>query len=241
MRKLEKFKHFLVIALCSIISSCQNSGKIDFPISDLFLDTLPTDHESILRINTMKGDIKHGESYLYYPGYGDNRWDLFIKDTLLISLFCGLDNSHYGCTYVYFNKKDSTKSPIGSLMYDHLSDKRLDSISNYFEISARDTIYWGDPYWVKVSGILFGKSNFSISVRLGEITPSFELVNQNAFFESETQDVSFQIVDYRLGINLITGIVNYYRNGEDITQNYFYSEKKFPLVFYKQFVVLKPD
>jgi hypothetical protein len=230
-----------LLAIVFVFSGCQYSGAIDYPVSKLFLDTLPTDHESILRINTRQGDLKHGESYLYYPGYGHDKWELYIKDTLLISLVCGSEDSEYGCTYWYFNVSDSTLYPIGSLWYDLNSDERIDSVSNYFEVIARDTIYWGDPIWIRVTGVLAKKTDFKITLRLGEITPGFELVNQYAYYESETREVLFQITDYKLGVNLITGIVNYYEDGEDITQQYSLSEIEFPFVFYKQFVVIKSD
>jgi len=239
MFKNPMFLFFLI--LVPMFSGCQNHGTIDYPVSELFLDTLPTDHEIILRINTMLGDLKHGESYLYYPGYGNYRWDLNIMDTLLISLNCGKDDLEYGCTYWYFNASDSTLYPMGSLNYDYLSGERIDSVSNYFEVMARDTIYWGDPIWIRVTGVLAKKTDFKITLRLGEITPGFELVNQYAYYESETREVLFQITDYKLGVNLITGIVNYSKDGEDITHSYSLSEIEFPYVFYKQFVVLKPD
>lgn len=240
IRIILKYYSYL-LALAFIFLGCQNPKTIDYPKSKLFLDTLPTDHEVVLRINTMQGDLKQGESYLYYPGYGNDKWALYIKDTLLVSSVCGKEDSNYGCTYYYFNISDSTLRPIGTLWYDSDSDERIDSLSNYFEVAARDTIFWGDTLWIKLTGVMGKETDFSISLKLGEITPGFKLVNQYAYFESKTREMLFQISDYNLGVNLLTGIVNYYEDGEDITQQYSLSEIEFPFVFYKQFVVLKPD
>ncbi len=238
------FKNSLFLFLFAfvlIFSGCQNSGTIDYPVSKLFLDTLPTENDSILRINTMKEDLKHGESYLYFHGYGSKRWDLYIRDSLLISQNCDTYKALYGCTFWYYNSKDSTLYPMGSVVYDYNTNERIDSISNYIEVTARDTIYWGDPYWIKVTGIPRNKSDFNITLRLGDITPEFKLDNEYASFESETNEILFQISDYKLGINLLTGLVYYYKNGENVTHQHSLSEIEFPFVFFKQFVVLKPD
>lgn len=230
-----------ILILVFIILSCNNSGSFEYPQSDLFLDTLQTENDSILRINTMLKNIKHGESYLYFLGYGSNRWDLYIRDSLLISQNCDTYESLYGCTYWYYYSKDSTLYPMGSVIYDFNTNERIDSISNYFEVTARDTIYWGDPLWIRVTGIPRNKSDINLTLKLGDITPEFKLVNEYASFESETNEIFFQISDYKLGINLLTGLVNYYKNGEDVTHQHSLSEIEFPFVFYKQFVVIKPD
>jgi len=52
--------------------------------------------------------------------------------------------------------------------------------------------------------------------------------------------LEFEVLDYRMGINLITGILSYYENDIDITKNYRISQIDVPLVFYKQFIAIPP-
>jgi len=53
------------------------------------------------------------------------------------------------------------------------------------------------------------------------------------------KELGFVITDYEVGTNLITGIINYYENGIDITNKYRITKVDVPLIFYHQFVVIQ--
>lgn len=227
-------------ALCLLqFWACQNLIKQPTYSNELYFDTVffPTDNK--YEIFTMYGSEKHGVTKIYHNKYGEIGERLYIHNKLMITRELGGDSLTAGYTY-YYNLND-TLLPIGSIIYNRDSFKKIDIMCTYFQVEAPDSVTKGQPFKVKIIGNIGLKENFKLSLTLGQLDTSYNLTNKKKTYSSDGKILEFQILDYKNGINTMTGILSYIENGEDITKKYRISLIDLPLVFYKQFVSVAPN
>jgi hypothetical protein len=231
----------VLLNICCILSilgcdyrNSNTTAKNEF----LNYDTIYHKSKNTYEIYTMSDNEKHGIMRLYDDRYGIMEEQLYLQDRLMITKLFGGDSLQAGYTYFYY--KNDTMYPIGSIFFDRLSYQKVDIMCTYFEIEAPDTIEYKKPYKINIRGNYGIKNNFKISLTLGEIDSVYNLISKKATYVSEGRELEFDILDYKMGINLITGILSYYENDQDITRKYRISKIDVPLVFYKQFVAIPP-
>jgi len=152
----------------------------------------------------------------------------------MVSQILGGDSLTAGYTY-YYNIND-TMVPIGSLVYDKFSFNKEQKMCTYFQVEAPDSIKFGEPYNIKITGNLGLKNDFGLTLTLGELDTLYRL-KEKSKYQSKGKTLDLSILDYNKGINLLTGQISYIQNGKDITKEYNFSHVDFPLIFFKQFVV----
>jgi len=139
------------------------------------------------------------------------------------------------------NNQNDTLYPIGSIIFNRKNHQKENIKCSYFEVDAPDTIEFNKPYKINIRGNIGLKNNFKLSLTIGEIDSAYNIMNKKATYISEGRELEFEILDYKMGINLITGILSYYENDKDITKEYRVSKIDVPLIFYKQFVAVPPS
>lgn len=229
------------IGLLSILGCNYRNNNLTTQNMSLNYDTIYYKSKNMYEVYTMSGNVKHGIMRLYDDRSGLIEEQFYLQDKLIIAKVIGeSDSSLAGYTY-YYSYKNDTLYPIGSIFFDTISHQKVDIMCSYFEIDAPDTIEYKKPFKIRIIGNIGIKKNFKLSLTLGEIDSAYNLINKKGTYISEGKELEFEILDYDMGINLITGILTYYENDRDITKEYRISKIDVPLVFYKQFMAIPPS
>lgn len=236
---MKNFKYFILLGFTLMYLSCTRNYKADKARHSSMYDTVYKISDNKYEEYTFKDSKRHGVMHLYDIKNGIIEERLYLYNKLMLVEDFGGDLTTFGYTYLY-NDCD-TLYPIGSIAYDIKTDQKIQKMCTYFEVEAPDTITYGEQYKVKIKGNYGLFERFKISLILGEVNSDFTLKNQQKELHSDNNKIEFTIQNYDIGINLLTGHVRYFENDTDVTTDFRITDKQFPLVFYKQFVVIQPS
>jgi hypothetical protein len=203
---------------------------------DMYKDTVHNLSDNVLEIFTKYKGEKHGVMHIVDSEFGIIEEQLYLNNKIMVVKGLGGDSLHVGVTYFY-NLND-TLFPMGSILYNRNTQEKDQMACSYFELKASDTIEFGKPYEINIIGNIGIKENFNIALTLGEVDSAYNLLDTIETFISNNRKLTIEINEYQSGINLITGIINYYENGQDVTKDYRISNIDLPLIFYKQFYAI---
>lgn len=231
-------KYLYTCATIILAISCSCSHYVNENQS-LKYDTLHISN-SRYEVYTMKDKVKYGVMAIYDTNWGGKVEERFyLDDRPIVYKTLSADTTCYAFSHSY-NINDSI-FPIGFLWYYIEPDQKIQVQCTYFEVFAKKNISLNDKLAVKVIGNLGNFKDFQLKLTLGELDSELNLRNIDTVFSSKTNELEFQISEISEGINIITGLLEYYDGDKNLTNMFMASKVRIPYIFYLQFNVTKPN
>lgn len=232
-------KFIYIIFLISMMGCKYYNPKMEKD-SGLYFDTLHFS-DNCIGIQTMKDTLLHGVSWQIcqddpYPDLHPEL--LYFNDELILDKSVLYSDKEYGYTVFYY--ADTIELIAGTWYYDVKTHKPIQKKCAYYYVEAPDTIKYGEPYQMVISTILGMVEDFDIQLKIGELKynkdQEFIEIQSSTEYYGSHKGLHIEL-EYKKGINLITGIISFHSELLDNELHFVGPFERNTLIFYHQFYV----